>query len=82
MNSKRYLKYLTAIAIALSLQLSIKAQTKNNSWGNLRQQLSSAWENAVLVGSLESTTPVNALKFSPNGQLLASVGASQTTLGT
>ncbi len=80
MNSERYLKYFTAIAIALSLQLSIKAQTKHNSLGNLRQQLSSAWENAVLVGSLESTTPVNALKFSPNGQLLASVGASQTTL--
>lgn len=80
MNSERYLKYFTAIAIALSLQLSIKAQTKHNSLGNLRQQLSSAWENAVLVGSLESTTPVNVLKFSPNGQLLASVGASQTTL--
>jgi WD40 repeat protein len=81
MNSGRYLKYFTAIAIALSLQLSIKAQTKtDNSLGDTRQQSASAWENAVLTRSLESTTPVNAIKFSPNGQLLASVGASQITL--
>ena len=81
MNNGHYLKYLIAIAISLSLQLSIKAQTKtDNSLGDTRQQLTSAWENAVLTRSLESTTPVNAIKFSPDGQLLASVGASQITL--
>jgi hypothetical protein len=82
---RHYLKYFTAIAIALSLQLSITAQTKTDeslggSLGNFRERLASDWENAFLAGSLESTTPINALEFSPDGQLLASVGASQITL--
>jgi WD40 repeat protein len=81
MQSSNYLKYFTAIAIALSLQLSIQAQTKtDNSFDDPRQQSASAWEKAILTRSLESTTPVNAIKFSPDGQLLASVGASQITL--
>lgn len=85
MSSRHYfIKYLTAIAIALSLQSSITAQTTEESLrgtlGDIREQLTSEWENAVLARSLESTTPVNAIKFSPNGQLLASVGASQITL--
>jgi WD40 repeat protein len=85
LSIRHYLKYFTAIAISLSLQPSITAQTKTEeslggSLGNFREQLASEWENAVLTSSLESTTPVNAIKFSPNGQLLASVGASQITL--
>ncbi|MFM2313876.1 MAG: hypothetical protein RLZZ04_3152 [Cyanobacteriota bacterium] len=88
MSTRYYLiKYLTAIAIAISLQPSITAQTTEDSLrgslGDIREQLTSEtseWESAVLARSLESTTPVNAIKFSPNGQLLASVGASQITL--
>jgi hypothetical protein len=44
-----------AIAIALSLQLSIKAQSKTDTSGeNLQERLASAseWENAVLTRSL------------------------------
>ena len=47
---------------------------------NVRQRLSSPWSNAALTRSLESTTPINAVKFSPDGQLLASVGASQISI--
>jgi WD40 repeat protein len=85
LNSRHYLKYFTAIAIALSLQPSITAQTQTEessrgSLGDLREPLTSEWEEAVLTRSLESTTEISALKFSPDGQLLASVGASQITL--
>jgi len=69
-----YLKYLTAIAIALSLSgIKVQGQTL----GNIRQQLTSNWENAVLVRSLESATEIKAIEFSPDGRFLASVGASQ-----
>jgi WD40 repeat protein len=80
LNSRRYLKYFTAIAIALSLPSSVLAQTQTNSDQSLWQGLTSEWEKAVLTRSLESTTQVNGIKFSPDGQLLASVGASQITL--
>jgi WD40 repeat protein len=87
LSTKHYLnliKYLTAIAIVISLQPDLAAQTSAESrkgvLGDIREQLTSEWETAVLSRSLESTTPVNAIKFSPNGQLLASVGASQITL--
>ena len=75
------LKYFTAIAIALSLQSSIRAQDKTDtSLDNIRERLSSPWEKAVLSRSLESTTQVDAIEFSPDGRILASVGASQITL--
>ena len=78
---KHYLKSFTAIAIVLSLQSSIEAQTKtNSSLDNIRERLASEWESAVLTRSLESATQINAIDFSPNGQLLASVGASQISI--
>ena len=81
MINRNYFKYFTAIAIALSLQSSIRAQDKTDtSFDNIRERLSSPWEKAVLSGSLESTTQVDAIEFSPNGRILASVGASQITL--
>ena len=89
MINQNYLKYFTAIAIggslavgiAFSLQPSSEAQTKiNSSSDNIRQRLASEWENAVITRSLESATQINAIEFSPDGQLLASVGASQITL--
>ena len=81
MINHSYLKYLTAIAIAFSFQSSIRAQDKTDaSFDNIKERLSSPWENAVLSRSLESTTQVNAIEFSPDGKMLASVGASQITL--
>ncbi|MEL6929978.1 MAG: hypothetical protein AAFO95_15245, partial [Cyanobacteria bacterium J06600_6] len=80
MSIKLSLKYLTAISIALSLQSGIKAQSQTDSLGNLRQRLTSEWEGAVLTHSLASATEINAIEFSPNGKLLASVGASQISI--
>ena len=81
MNPKLCLKYVAAIAIAFSLHSSVEAQGKTNSaLGNIRERLASEWEDAVLTRSLESATPINGIEFSPNGQLLASVGASQITI--
>jgi len=78
---RNYLKYFTAIAIALSLQPSVRAQSTNdNPLESLQQQFASPWENASARLSLESATPISAMQFSPNGQVLASVGASQITL--
>ena len=79
MINRNYYQYLMAIAIALSLQPSIRAQS-DASLGNIRERLSSPWARAVLSRTLESTTQVNAIEFSPNGEILASVGASQITL--
>ena len=73
---KKYWKYLTAAAIALNLQSSVEAQIETSK----SKQLASEWSSAVLLRTLESPTEVNAIEFSPNGQLLASVGASQTTI--
>ena len=81
MKVRHYGKYFVAVAITLSLQSSIKARSKpDTSFANLRQRLASEWENAVLTRSLESMTKIDAIEFSPDGQLLASVGASQITL--
>ncbi|MDJ0569053.1 MAG: hypothetical protein QNJ53_08380 [Pleurocapsa sp. MO_192.B19] len=89
MSIRSYLRYFTAIAIALSLQLEVKAQIEQKIEQNisvdapsksLRDRLSSEWENAVLTQTLESSEQINTLKFSPNGKLLASVGASQITI--
>lgn len=74
-------KYLITIAIALSLHPAVKAQTETDtSLDNIRGRLASEWENPVLTHSLESATEIEAIEFSPNGQLLASVGAGQITL--
>lgn len=81
MKISSYLNYLIAIAITLSFPLSIKAQSKTDQpLGNIQHRLSSPWSNAVLNRSLESTTSINAIQFSPDGQLLASVGASQISI--
>lgn len=73
---KKTWQYLTAAAIALSLQRSVGAQSETEKI----RPLTSEWSSAVSVGSLESPTEVNAIEFSPDGQLLASVGASQTII--
>ena len=88
MRTRLYLKYFTAIAIggslavgiAFSLQSGIKAQSQTEKPLNIRQRLTSKWESAVSIGTLESATEINAIKFSPSGQLLASVGASQISI--
>ena len=78
--NQNYLKYFTAIAITFSLQSGIKAQSQTEKPLNIRQRLTSEWESAVSIGTLESATEINAIKFSPSGQLLASVGASQISI--
>ena len=81
MSNQGYWKYFTAVAIALCLQSSIRAQLKTEtSLGNIRERLSSEWSSAVLTRSLESATTIDRIKFSPDGQLLATVGGSQITL--
>ncbi len=81
MGNQRYWKYFTAVAIALCLQSSMRAQLKTEtSLGNIRERLSSEWSSAVLSRSLQSATTINGIKFSPDGQLLATVGGSQITL--
>jgi len=79
--NQNYLKYFTAIAVVLSLQSGIKAQSQTEKpLSNIRRRLTSEWESAVLSHSLESATEINAIEFSPDGQLLASVGASQISI--
>lgn len=81
MSNQGYWKYFTAVAIALCLQSSIRAQlTTETSLGNIRERLSSEWSSAVLTRSLESATAIDWIKFSPDGQLLATVGGSHITL--
>ena len=75
-----YLSFFVAIAIALSLESPIDAQNKTEPANNLRERFASEWSKATLVDNLSSTTEINDLKFSPNGRLLASVGASQISL--
>lgn len=75
-----YLKYFTAIAIALSLNSPVTAQSTDTSLDSVPGRLTSEWNEAVLTHSLESATKIGAIKFSPDGKLLASVGASQITL--
>ncbi|MEL6496349.1 MAG: hypothetical protein AAFQ41_14685 [Cyanobacteria bacterium J06623_7] len=80
-KNRNYCQYLVAIAIALSLQLAVRGQKQpETAVDNIRERLSSPWENAVLSQSLASATAVNAIEFSPDGTILASVGASQITL--
>ena len=81
MDNQRYWQYFMAVAIALCWQSSIRAQLKTEtSLGNIRERLSSEWSSAVLTRSLESATTIDGIKFSPDGQLLATVGGSQITL--
>ncbi|MEO1670661.1 MAG: hypothetical protein AAFR77_07715, partial [Cyanobacteria bacterium J06631_2] len=83
-NYLKHLKCLTAIAIALSLPSPVQGQSKtdspDNPFDSIQQQFASPWESAILSGSLESTTQISAMQFSPDGQTIASVGASQITL--
>lgn len=70
-------------AIALSFQSSAPADTKpnntTNSPLNFQDPLATEWEKATLT-QIESATEINTLKFSPDGQTLAGVGAGQITL--
>ena len=68
------------MAIALSLNSIVKAQSTNTASDSIRERLVSEWERADLTHSLESATEIGAIEFSPDGKLLASVGASQITL--
>ena len=85
MTSQRYFKFLITIAIACCIQPRIVAQTQSNSelvsdLIDIQNRLSSPWESAVLSKTLESATEINKIQFSPDGQMLASLGANQVTL--
>ena len=82
-SNKGYWKFFISLAIAFSWQSSMGAQVKvdtSTSLSSIREQLSSEWENAGLTRSWESATEINEIKFSPDGQLLATVGTSQIML--
>ncbi len=83
MSSQRYFKFLIVSAIALSSQTTVIAQTKPEiatEKTQLQNRLSSPWENAVSSRTMESTTTINKIEFSPDGEILATVGAAQITL--
>ena len=89
MSSQHYLRFLVASAIGLTpslcfnIQPQILAQTSPETIAekiDLQNRLSSPWENAVLNRTLESETTINRIEFSPNGEILATVGAAQVTL--
>ncbi len=72
-----------AIGIAFGFQSNAHTQQPNilnDSKIDFQNRLSSPWSNAALIHTLESTTAVNAIAFSPNGKILAGVGSSQITL--
>ena len=83
MSSQRYFNSVIAIAIAFCLQPEIFAQTipePNIATDPIENRLYSPWESAVLSKTLESATAINSIQFSPDGQILASVGAGQVAL--
>ena len=82
MNGWHYSEYFIAIAIFL-IPSSFPAQaqldtTVKTSSTNLKQL--SSWENAVMIHSLESPTKIDAIAFSPDGQILATVSGSKITI--
>ncbi|MEM8717785.1 MAG: hypothetical protein AAGE84_00555 [Cyanobacteria bacterium P01_G01_bin.39] len=84
MSSQFWFRFVGAMAIAICLQSSTTAQIKSpereSSGINLREQLASDWSNAVITNTLLSPHEVKAIQFSPDGQLLAVVGASQIAI--
>ena len=87
MSNQRFLKYFVAIGILCNLPWIVAAETKVDETQNSQSQnidinrrLSSPWENATLTHTLESSVNINTIKFSPNGQSLASVGEGQITI--
>ncbi|MEM8675235.1 MAG: hypothetical protein AAGF83_15380 [Cyanobacteria bacterium P01_G01_bin.67] len=88
MSNRFLIKSVMSVAIALSIQSGMAAQPKpaNSSTseqaalGNLREQLASEWSDAVVTHNLESPFTTNEIEFSPDGQLLAVLGASQIAI--
>ena len=82
MNGWHYLKYFVAIAI-FSIHLEVTAQTKLDITAktpSIDFKRLSSWENAVMTHSLESATKIDAIAFSPDGQLLATIGEGKITI--
>lgn len=79
---RHYWQILIAIAIAINTASGTKAHKspQNAARGNLRERLTEEWSNAVQTDTLRSPTAISALQFSPDGQLLASLGTSQITI--
>ena len=81
MISKRFYKYFIAIAI-LSIHLKVTAQTKldTSETTSISFPASPGWKDAAITHSLESATKINAIAFSPDGKLLASVSGGKITI--
>ncbi|MGD1918984.1 MAG: WD40 repeat domain-containing protein [Pleurocapsa sp.] len=87
MGNQFYFKCLMAVAIAipgLGLQPSANAQVQSNisaeSTINFKDRLSSPWSKAGLIHTLKSKSSINAIEFSPDGKILASVESNQIIL--
>ena len=82
MLDKRFYKYFLAIAI-FSIHLEVTAQTKLDITAKTPStnfERLSSWENAAITHNLESATKIDAIAFSPDGQLLATVGGGKITI--
>lgn len=87
MGNQFYFNFMVGVAIAISslgLQPNANAQVQSNisaeSTINFKDRLSSPWSKAGLIYTLESQSSINAIEFSPNGKMLASVESNQITL--
>lgn len=85
MINQRYIKSLMTVSIvilpgmigALNLHSSVLANPNPNNIIN--SSLDTAWQNATQTHSLISPTPINSLKFSPDGKTLVGVGGNLIT---
>ena len=76
-----------AMAIALpsfAWQQGVLAQVRSNnsveSNQSFQNRLASPWSDAKLIYTLESTSTINAIEFSPDGKILAAVESEQISL--
>ena len=81
MSSKHFYKYFLAIAI-FSIHLPVTAQTKldTSATTSIGFPVYPGWKDAAITHSLESATKIDAIAFSPDGQLLATVGGGKITI--
>ena len=80
-NEVRFYKYFLAIAIVF-VPLDLSAQTIDTTVKTPSKDFEqfSSWEDAIMTHSLESSTKIDAIVFSPDGQLLASVSKGKITI--
>lgn len=81
MSQQFFLKCLLASILAGSTPDFAIAQTRIDHPSSMSlDSWSSPWEHAVLTHRLNTANKIDTIRFSPDGKLLVSVGASQITL--